>query len=402
MSRKRIKWKRGLMALTLLAMIAAAIGVAPSAEAAAARYSFQVKDTAGKVHVVAFASDKESKETVKDPSAFGNEGDIIYSGSYYLVADGKKQKTAVNNGKPMDVNPSQNIIYKVASAAKGTPDLIVIGQRDSSNYYTFEAYAVTASSAIKKLGFVAKGKSKAGYALSTSYKMKNFTSIYFQTVAYNNADAAGWYFTTYKWDANAYLLKETETLFYGYDSPYGGATKKGDYNAGSALIKRYANEPAFAVSSSMPKAPAVKAYQFALDSNTKANLTAGKIPGFNLTMGMSKAQVQKLLGKQTDSYYSAGADFAIFEKAPNTGLSFSAALEPTGPLFAAEIGGAQLPANLTWAMIEKYLGKPESQGESEVDFDEYYYYYRFGKIDVYIDGKSKTSKPYLITLIQKG
>ncbi|EFM10488.1 hypothetical protein PaecuDRAFT_2924 [Paenibacillus curdlanolyticus YK9] len=401
MNRIRFNWKRSFITLTLMAMIAAIAGVAPTAEAAVARYSFKAKDTTGKEHVVAFASDKESKEIVTEPSAFGNEGDAIYSGSYYLVADGKKQKTAVNSGKPMDVNPSQNLIYKVASAAKGTPDVIVIGQRDSSNYYTFEAYAVTASSAIKKLGFVEKGKAKAFYALSTSYKMKNFTSIYFQTVAYNNADAAGWYFTTYKWDANAYLLKETETQFYGYDSPYGGATKKGDYDTGSSLIKRYVNEPKFAVSSSMPKAPVVKAYQFVLDGNTKANLAAGKIPGFNLTMGMSKAQVQKLLGKQTDSYYSAGADFTIFEKASSSGFSFSAAIATEGPLFAAEIGGAQLPANLTWATLEKYLGKPISQGESEVDFDEYYYYYRFGKIDVYIDGKSKTSKPYLITLVQK-
>jgi len=366
--------------------------------AALTRYKFSVKDINGKSHTVTIASNKETREVAAESSAFATKGDILYSGVYYFTVNGKKQSAFIRNNQELSVNPSLRDVYKVTSSGKGTPDLIVIGERESSNYYSFEAYAVTPSGKVREVGFLPYGSKKVEYDMYASSHFKNFTSTYFQLARYDNSEAAGWYFDTYKFNKDNYLMYGVGILFYGYDKPYAGV-KKGSYEEGQKLIARFDKEPTFGVTSASTAAVASSTLKFVLDSNTKANLKAGKIPGFNVQMGNSYKQVSKVLGARTTSFYDSGGKFWQFTKTPGAGFCFNPDGGLEEPLFAVLITKTQLP-EMTFASVKKMLGTPEYEGEDELDGG-YLSHYKFNTIHVFFMGPTKGGSVTSVKIIKR-
>jgi len=393
---------RKSMAIFVIATIVLVGLVSPSGEAEAAaaiaRYKFTVKDINGKSHTVTMASNKETREVAAESSAFATKGDALYSGVYYFTVDGKKQSTFIRNNEVLNVNPNQRDIYKVASAAKGTPDLIVIGERESSNYYSFEAFAVAPNGKMREVGFLPYGKNQVEYEMYASSLFKNFTSTYFQLARYDNSEAAGWYFDTYKFNKDNYLMYGAGVLFYGYDKPYAGV-KKGSYVEGQKLIARFEKEPTFGVTNATTPAAASSTLKFILDSNTKANLKAGKIPGFNVQMGNSYKQVSKVLGERTTSFYDAGGILWQFSKTPGAGFCFNPDGGLDEPLFAALISKTHLP-KMTFKNVKAMLGTPEFEGEDDLDGG-YLSYYKFNEINVYFMGPTQGGDVSSVKIIKR-
>ncbi|MFD0713767.1 hypothetical protein [Paenibacillus sp. GCM10027626] len=385
------------VAAILLAGLAVHQGDAAAAKASA-RYKFSIKDVNGKAHTVTLASDKEKRFVETLPSAFGQEGDIIYNGAYYLTVDGKKQSVKVRNNEVLRINTNQNDIYKLTSVAKGTPDLIIVGQRESSNYYSFEAFAVTPSGTAQKIGFKPYGSKKIEYEMYASSKFKNFSSNYFQLARYDNSEAAGWYFDTYKFSMENYTMTGSSILFYGYEQPYKGV-KKGSYEEGQKLIARFSKEPTFGVTDTATSAAAGKTLKFVLDKNTKANLKKGKIPGFNVKLGMSYKQVSQVLGERTTSFYESGGKYWNFAKTPGVGFCFGVDGELDEPLFAVTINKNHLP-KMTFASVKAMLGTPDFAGDDDVDGG-YLYHYQYDDIYIFFMGPSKNGAVTYINIIQK-
>jgi len=379
--------KKSVALLVMAAIILVGL-VSPSGEVEAAaieRYKFSVKDINGKSHTVTMASNKETREVAADSSAFATKGDILYSGVYYFTVNGKKQSTFIRNNQVLNLNPSQRDVYKVTSAGKGTPDLIIIGERESSNYYSFEAYAVAPNGKMREVGFLPYGSKQVEYEMYASSLFKNYTSTYFQLARYDNSEAAGWYFDTYKFNKDNYLMYGAGILFYGYDKPYAGV-KKGSYEEGQKLIARFEKEPKFGVTSASAPAAASSTLKFVMDSNTKANLKAGKIPGFNVQMGNSFEQVSKVLGAKTTWFYETGGKFWQFTKAPGAGFSFNS----NGGLNVVLISKPHLP-KMTFKSVKTMLGTPEFEGEDELDGG-YLSHFKFNEMNIFFSGPAQNGE----------
>ncbi|MFC5530783.1 hypothetical protein [Cohnella yongneupensis] len=360
------KMKPYVLSLLAVLLLATLFFVPSEADAAGtSRYKFTLKNAAGKAYSVALASDKESKRSVEDPSAFGNEGDTIYSGVYYLTVQGKKQKITVNGNKPFDINPSQSDIYVVPTVGKGTPDLLIVGQRESSNFYSFEAFAIANDGTAKRVGFIRQGSSKVSYAMYSSYKMKNYTALKFQTVDYDNAEFAGWYFTSYTLNAASLVMTAKSTIFYGDGNP-DDVKKYGDWNTGEKQINRYKNEARFAVVETPAATSTTKTLKFALDKNTAANLKAGIVPGTGVKLGSTRATITKTLGKPSSRENEFGSSEWTFPKLPHSFFIFGFDSNHPDALSLAVLGVSDLP-KMKFSDVQRLLGKSvieESEEES--------------------------------------
>lgn len=140
-------------------------------------------------------------------------------------------------------------------------------------------------------------------------------------------------------------------------------------------------------------------YTFKLDKNTVASLKVGKIPGFDIQLGMKKSQVVKLLGNPKRSYNWSGGQFWIFNKLPYAGLCFNVPGSPAGQLYGVSIGREGFP-NKTFAKVKAQLGKPSYIGEDDAEGG-YIMSYEYGEVSIYFIADSLSGKITGIDIINK-
>ncbi|MGF7048209.1 hypothetical protein J2T13_002716 [Paenibacillus sp. DS2015] len=138
---------------------------------------------------------------------------------------------------------------------------------------------------------------------------------------------------------------------------------------------------------------------FKLDKNTAASLKVGKIPGFDIQLGMKKAQVVKVLGNPKQSYNWIGGQFWIFNKVSYAGFCFNEPGMKSGKLYAVSIGSEGFP-NKTFAKVKAQLGKPSYIGEDEAEGG-YTLMYEYGGLVIYFAADTLSGKITKIDIINK-
>lgn len=142
-----------------------------------------------------------------------------------------------------------------------------------------------------------------------------------------------------------------------------------------------------------------KPVTFRFDEKFGEAVQRGELPGLGVKMGMSKAEVSSILGKQTREFGYAGGTYYEFEKAPGTAYCFSPYADTEDSLFSVLIYGNHVKG-LTYPIVTNTIGSPESEGLDEMD-GEYYYRYEFDSTGVSFYGTDEHSEIGMIYLIQR-
>lgn len=124
---------------------------------------------------------------------------------------------------------------------------------------------------------------------------------------------------------------------------------------------------------------------FVLDDTLKASILKGEIPGLGVKLGMKKAEVAALLGKQTREFDYTGGAFVEFEKAPGVAFCFSAVAESTDSLYSLLVYSDAVTGK-TFPDLKKVLGEPAKSGIDDME-ETYYYQYDYDKTSVIFDGE---------------
>lgn len=142
-----------------------------------------------------------------------------------------------------------------------------------------------------------------------------------------------------------------------------------------------------------------KPISFRFDAKFGETVQQGELPGLDVKMGMSKAEVSSILGKQTREFGYAGGTYYEFEKAPGTAYCFSPYANTEDSLFSVLIYGNHVKG-LTYPIVTNAIGSPESEGFDEMD-GEYYYHYEFDSMNASFYGVDENSEIGMIYLIQR-
>ncbi|NGZ74212.1 hypothetical protein [Saccharibacillus alkalitolerans] len=134
-----------------------------------------------------------------------------------------------------------------------------------------------------------------------------------------------------------------------------------------------------------------------LNKQTARFVAAGKVPGLGVHTGMTKSQVQKIYGKQTDSFYYFGGEFFIFERLPNTAFCF----EGAGGKFSSVLIESDDLSTKTFASVKKTLGKPDTEGLDEMGEFAYQMLYTYNDNTMYFQSyKGRTMVSTLLIIFR--
>lgn len=149
----------------------------------------------------------------------------------------------------------------------------------------------------------------------------------------------------------------------------------------------------------MPVTEGERPIEFVLDSAFGDAISSGNIPGLGVHLGMTKAEVSGLLGKEIKEYNYLGGKFVEFEKTPGVGFCFSAAIESTDSLYSLTIHQKSVTEK-TLTEVEDLLGAPSSSGYDEME-DQEYHVYSYGKTGVTFYSKDKESPISFVHILYK-